>query len=307
MRRFIDSDTEGDLEFVCQKCGTSFWWTVQEQQDCSERGLRAPKRCEKCRAPRRSPRRKSTALVRNDAQPTALMPIVPELPATVLPELPIEFTDRSALFNDIQQLLWEAATPVEYRERTFLEWWRGVDIRAQQIARKMEASRTADELIQQRTTLFGHLQEMITAATDTQLARLRVQVALQQELLKAIELQEEVSRRRATAAERFATEQLNEKVKQKRLSQAFDERPRERPDPAEETVRQHRKSLRLHAQASQAVISDFLSAVEEICENGYALHEKALRIRKILDVFQMSEDELPRRARDILQADEVVR
>jgi hypothetical protein len=232
---------------------------------------------------------------------------VPELPAVVLPELPVEFSDRSALFNDIQQLLWEAAAPIENRQRTFLEWWRGVDIRAAQIARKMEASRTADELVMQRTALFTHLQEMIAAATEAQLARLRAQVALRQEMLNVIELQEGVGRRRTMAAEKFVTERLTEKIRQKRLTDGLNEQPTEKPDPAEETVRQHRKNLRLHARASQAVISDFLSAVEEICENRYALHEKALRIRKILDVFQMSEDELPRRARDILQASEVVR
>lgn len=295
-----------DIELTCVDCDVNFWWTVPEQARCEDRGLAPPKRCRKCRAARKKSRsaKTSAALIRaSNQQSTALAPVSPQLPA--LPELPPEFTDRAALFNDIQQLLWEAAAPIEDRQRNFLEWWQGVDLRAEQLARKMQAASDADELVQQRTTLFEHLQQMIAAATNAELARLRAHVALQQEQLLAIELHEQIQQRRALAAETFVTLQLTERAKQKKLGEAFV--GPEKRDEGEIAVEEHRKKLRLHAKAGQAVISDFLSAIEEICESRYSIQEKSLRIRKVLDVFQMGEDELPRRAREILEASEVVR
>jgi len=313
MKRYIDSDFQGDLELCCTKCGTSFWWPVQEQKQ----GTTAPTLCANCRPVRLKPRRpkKSTALVRTSGeQSTALVPaVLPQLPALpdlpappTLPELPPEFTDRAAFFDDIKRLLRDAEAPIEDRLRTPLEWWRGVDVRAEQLARKMQASQTASELVRHRTALFEHLQQMIAAATNAELARLRAHIALQHEQLRVIELQEELNQRRALAAEKFVTQQLTERAKQRKLLEAFRPEPEE-PDEGEVAIEEHRKRLHLHAKAGQAVISDFLSAVEEICDTRYSLHEKSLRIRKLIDVFQISEDELPRRAREILEASEVVR
>ena len=234
------------------------------------------------------------------AQSTVLATVGPNLPA--LPEFPKEFTDRAALFADIQQLLNEATAAVIPEKASFFQKLFGIDPVAKQLAKKMEAARTADEMVQQRTALFEHLQQMIVAATNAELARLHAHIKLQEAQLRAIELQEQIHQRRGLSGERFQTQQLREHLDQKKLRAAASEGDR---DADEIIIDDHRKNIRSRVKAGQVVLSDFLDAVKQVCDSQFPIHEKALRIRKVLDTFEMGEDALPARAHRILQANEV--
>ena len=119
-----------------------------------------------------------------------------------LPEPPARFTDRASLFADIEQLLNEATTPITDRRRNFFEWLGGIDPRAEQVARKMAAAKTADELTVQRTVLFKHLEQMVQAMADAEVARLEAHVRVQRAQLAALELEDQI--RRAGGAPRCA-------------------------------------------------------------------------------------------------------
>lgn len=291
-----------DVQKTCVDCGANFWWTVGEQEFFEQMGYVPPKRCQDCRAKKKARQayqpETDTALVpaKSGRKSAVLVPRGPQLPA--LPEFPREFTDRASLFADIQQLLGEATAPVMDRRRSFFEWLRGVDVKAEQIARKMQAAHTADDLVQQRTALFEHLQQMIAAATNAELARLHAHIRLQEAQLQAIELQEQINQRRALAGQRFQTQQLREHVEQRRLLQSVEEKPE---DEEQTIIEEHRQTLRAKARSRQKVLSDFLQQIDLICRTRLTVHEKSLRIRAMLDAFEMDEDSLPENARRILK------
>ena len=299
---YANSSVTADLEISCVECPDTFWWTVGEQEFFEEMGYVAPKRCQDCRAKKRARQayqpESSTALVpaKSRRKSTALAPSVPKLPA--LPDFPREFTNRASLFADIQQLLGEATAPVVDRRRSFWEWLGGVDVKAQQIAKKMEAARNADELVRQRTALFEHLQEMIAAATNAELARLEAHIRVQQAQLRALELQEQINQRRGLASQRFQTQQLREHLNQRQLLRAAEEKPE---DEDQTIINDHRRTLNAKARSRQQVLSDFLQQIDLICRTRLTVHEKSLRIRALLDAFEMDEESLPERSRRILR------
>lgn len=291
-----------DIKKTCVEagCGQEFWWTAGEQEYFEDNQLKPPRRCPDCRNKRKARQaQNSTALV--PAQSTAVATRVPNLPA--LPEFPKEFTDRAALFADIQQLLNEATAAVIPQKASFFQKLFGIDPVAKQLAKKMQAARTADDLVQQRTALFEHLQQMVVAATNAELARLQAHIKLQEAQLRALELQEQINQRRALSGDRLTTQQLREHLDQKKLREAVIV---EVKDPDESVIQDHRRNTRSRARAGQAHLSDFLAAVEEVCRRRFSMHEKALRIRKLLDTFEMSEDALPQRARQILESAETI-
>jgi hypothetical protein len=296
---YADSSVLVDLEMQCQDCGNAFWWTAGEQEFFQQRGYAPPKRCKACRdrkKARQSIHQQTSQALVPTRKPMALVPKTPALPA--LPEFPREFTDRAALFADIQELLKEATSPVVERQRTFWEWIRGVDVKSQQIADKMRAASTADELVKQRTRLFQHLQEMIAAATEAELARLQAHIRLQEAQLRAMELHEQIAQRKALAHTRLRTQQIREHADQRKLLKAAEE---ELPGDFEQAeINQHRRTLNAKVHSRQIVLSDFLQQVDRICRSRLTAHEKGLRIRAMLDSFEMNEDALPDEARRIL-------
>lgn len=304
-----------DLERRCAGCNALFWWSAGEQLYYQERDLLPPKRCPQCRDARRrngdvqqqrqpagSPSRNQALVPIKSWRPESacLAKAEPTLPA--LPDIPGAFTNRAALFADIEQLLDEATAPVVARRRSFFEWLGNVDPKAKQLAKKMEAAQTADELAQQRTALFEHLQQMVVAATNADLARMEAQIRLKQAQLRMLELQEQIAQRQSLAAFRLQTQQIRERVDQMQLWASLP-----KADDDQSIISDHRRNLRSRVKAGQGVLSDFLEAIEEVCSGGFSVHEKALRIRKVLDVFEMSEDGLPERARRVLEASEAVR
>ena len=294
------AETEGhldvDIQRTCVDCGQEFWWNLGEQGYFARRGLRSPKRCGSCRGRKKfrtplSARTGQTAdsLVR---QPAARLAVEER----DLPERATQFVNRAELFADLQQLLTDATAPVVARRRTFFEWLSDIDPVAAQLAKKFEAATTADELVRQRTVLLEHLEKMLIAVTNAEVARMDAQVKLLQKQLQVEQLQEQLKHRRHLSQSRLQTRQLEEQVSQQKLHEAVDDDGR--------AGQQHRRRRRAHAAAKRDVLSDFLHEIELICKARVSLHEKALRMRDMLAVFEMGEDSLPEDARWILTAGE---
>jgi hypothetical protein len=55
------------------------------------------------------------------------------------------------------------------------------------------------------------------------------------------------------------------------------------------------------------MLDDFLDEVRSVCGSRASIHERALRLRNLLDVFELDEECLPADARWILQAAERTR
>ena len=152
-----------DIQKTCAHCGQDFWWTVQEQEGFAQRRLRSPKRCPDCRPARKgASARQAHALVRRQPSSTAMS--FPELKQPLITE-------------DIQRLIVEASAPVEDRPRTFSEWCNGEDVREKQLAKKIQAGRTANVLVKQRAEFMASVSEIAKKADDFRHERLEAQLA----------------------------------------------------------------------------------------------------------------------------------
>ena len=262
--------------------------------------------CPSCERLHAESRHADAADVFGDNGPTAqaLVPLsrqtAPQLSQPALPQPPARFTDRASLFADINQLLDEATTPITDRRRTFFEWLRGIDPRAEQIARKMAAAKTADELVVQRTVLFKHLQQMVTAMADAEVATLEAQIKVQQARLVALELEDKINERLALRDVRL---QVQRAVEAKRLREHTETGVSER----ERVLEEHRENRQARLRASDEMLQDFLGEVRQVCDSRASIHERALRLQNLLSVFEMPEDALPADAVWILKASERIR
>lgn len=293
----------GDLQRQCASCGSDYWWTVAEQRRCRQRNLKAPARCPSCRDTRRRAQRtkraRNTSLVRTKSETQTLAPFGQDGASAGA----IQLLDRRALVADLEQLLADAAAPVIERRRTFIEWLRGVDVRATQIAQKMQAARTADEMVRQRTALLKHMHEMFEVATNAQLARLEREIRLREAQLRIQQLENSIQTYPALADSKRRTQGLEDEVRRHRL--AKDLTPEE---PLEQrTVREERRRLNVRSEARQGILSDFLREVDRVCEGPSSVHEKSLRIREVLAAFEMDDESLPEYAARLLRASERLR
>lgn len=300
---YADSSVTVDLELNCVDCGADFWWTAGEQEFFEEKGLHPPKRCGNCRADRRnsgapdkSAPTSSTALVRTQAA-APVSAKCSKRRSTALPAAPALLTDKRALFADLEQILRDATAPVFDRRRTFFEWLRGIDPVSKQFAKKMELARTADEMVQQRTALFEHMQQMMVVATNAQLSRIEAQVRVRQAQLQMLDLDHEIQEKQALKSNRLKTLQLEEQNKQLHLlAQA---QPQEPPD--EKALVEYRRKVRTKATAKQLLISDFLKELQRVYRANVQEAEKALRIRAVLQTYGQEPDALPRDIREFLE------
>ncbi|MDO8496166.1 MAG: hypothetical protein Q7S43_01795, partial [bacterium] len=137
-----------DIQKKCGKCGVSFWLTAAEQTLCHGLKRAAPDCCPACRTTAASGELSSALATFEQIRAGDNTAV-----ATFLP-------DPSAMFQDIQQLLGIACSPIQYRSRTFWEWVRGLDLEDGQIQQKLRAGEQADKLLQQRLVVIRHFQEV---------------------------------------------------------------------------------------------------------------------------------------------------
>jgi hypothetical protein len=273
-----------DLEKVC-KCGRKYWLTAAEQ---AKRPI--PDSCPTCRAASVSTEM-SSAVAKLDQLKTAGDD---KLLAKILP-------DATKLFADIKQLAGEASAPIHVRPRTFWEWLRDVDLRAQEMERKLKAGHYADQLLQQRLALIRHYIEVAKTmhqAKEIALAQYKQELEAHLEVLK---LEEEIAQQQALKDERIKTQQMEEELKQARLRDKINPPPPPVPeDPWKKFIREQLDTVRARAEAKQALISALLDEVRRIYDAKFDDNQKVLQIRAVLEAHKQDFDALPPEVREFI-------
>lgn len=230
-------------------------------------------------------------------------PVEPEIVALAstapLPALSAPELDQPLMTPAIKQLVDEAAAPVVGRRRTLSEWLNDVDIREKQLAHKIQAGRTAVVLVQQRTELIAAVGEMVRTASG-----IRRQIL--EDHLAELRLQDEIVEHVAVRNGRLRTQIALEQERQRQLLEPPAPPP---PQPSERdlVLAEHRQDRLDRAKAGDQMLEDFLREVHLICESRAGIHERALRLRNLLDVFEIDEESMPADARWILRTSEKFR
>ena len=249
-----------DIRKTCAHCGQHYWWTVQEQEDFAQRGLPRPKRCPACRAARnRATVQQAHALVRREPPPTAM----------AFPEL-----QQPLITDDIRQLIGEASAPVVDRGRTFSEWWNDVDVREQQLVKKIQAGRTANILVKQRVEIMKSVNEMAQMAANLRRQKLEAELA-------ELELEDRITERVALRDVRLQTQRALEETRRRKLLQSHESSASTRG----RIINDHRADLRAKAWAHERAVKDLYSLLDEAMHSNAPDYLKAARIRGILGVY----------------------
>jgi hypothetical protein len=220
-----------------------------------------------------------------------------------MPELPIPriLQDRHLLFNDIAALLHEASQPVTTRGKSFMEWLRGIDPQAEHLARKMAAQRNADELVVQRTQLFNHLQQMINAATEAEIAEIRRHVRVRQAYWEAMEAEQASRHQWALREARARTELAEEFVRHQRLLSPA-------PEPAADTqaladpISQERYRRRQITSGKRALIRDCVNEMRHLFDANMDDDERRAHMRAVLDSYEMEVEDMPKYVQRFLRS-----
>src|SRR5262249_54630439 len=152
------------------------------------------------------------------------------------------FPDPALLFGDINELMKRANAPIDYRDPTFWEWIRRVDVVRQQVEQKLQAGSYADQLLKQRLAVIG---QYLETAQKMQEGRSAALAQHQNELraeLESLRLEEEIARVRTVRDQRLTTEKLEETAKQVRLLNEINPPPEppKQKDPAKQVIDDHR-------------------------------------------------------------------
>lgn len=225
--------------------------------------------------------------------------ILPAASSATLPALSAPELDQPLVTPAIKQLVDEAAAPIVDRCRTLSEWFNDVDIREKQLAQKIQAGRTAVVLVQQRTELIAAVGEMVRTASG-----IRRQIL--EDHLAELRLQDEITEHTVLRDGRIRTQIALEQERQRQLLEPPAPPP---PQPFERdlVLAEHRQERLGRAKAGDQMLEDFLREVHLICESRASIHERALRLRNLLDVFEIDEESMPADARWILRTSEKLR
>lgn len=291
---YADSTVICDLELTCAACGNRFWFTAGEQDYFAERGLVQPRRCKACRDARKNGNGQHAPMSSTALVPASASDSLPTIRDVQLPKLPKVFTNKKALFGDIEQLLYEASEPIDYEGPTFTEWLRGIDPVAEQMAHKMWAARSADEMVQQRTALFNHIRQMIDAAAGAELARIEAQLKIRQAQLLNRQLEEAIENHEAMKDQRFGREQLQEAIRHKELQDKLLPPVEEKSDPAEVFASETRGRARVRAKVKADLFSDCLNEMRRLYRSRLERSEKAARMRIVMEEYRVELDTLPK-------------
>ena len=242
----------------CATCGLPFLWTPAEQDVYHANGLTPPRQCPQHRGELQ--RREDTTNALTPARASAAM-AVPEL-------------QQLLVADDVRQLLVESSMRIVDRRRTLGEWYRGADLRQEQIDKKIAAGQAAKTLIGQRVDIMKSASEMVQVAANLRRQKLEAQ-------RDELKLEREIA---ALSGEAEAPRSERERV-----------------------LEEHRENRQARLRASDEMLQDFLGEVRQVCDSRASIHERALRLQNLLTVFEMPEDALPADAVWILKASERIR
>jgi hypothetical protein len=271
-----------DVQRACVRCGESFWWTVEEQEDCERRAVRPLRRCPDCR---------TVSAKTPTSQSLALAPRAPAAAPNVFPGLKQEL-----ITDGIRQLMAEASAPIEYRFPTFSQWWNNENVRQKQIAEKIAAGQAATTLLRQRIDCMALVSEITKRADEFRRERIAAQLADQ-------ELQDQIAERQALREVRLATQCALEAQKHQKLLEPAPTAQSER----ELVLAEYREDRQARTRAGRELLEDFLREVQLVCDSRTSIHARALQLRNVLSAFEMDEESLPADARWILTTAEKLR
>ena len=243
------------------------------------------------RPPRRSRRRKQRS---RDDLPRAVEgrgAIENDTAIMIAPEL-----GEMPLGPDIQQLVERTSALLEDRPQTFFEWWNNVDVVEVQLAKKIEFGRAALVLIKQRTEIMASVGRVMLTSAEQRRHLLETQLA-------STQLEEQIALQHELRDVRRDTQRAIEEGKQRKLL----EPARTRESVREQVVEDRRADLQAQLRAGDQMLRAFLQEVHLICESRASIHERALRLQNLLNVFELGEEALPADAIWILRTSEKLR
>jgi len=211
---------------------------------------------------------------------------------------------------DLQRLLLDASSPIEYRSRSFLEWFNDVDVVNEQLQKKFWAGDAAEALMEQRLEFVDTLMKAARRVEAFHRERLEAE-------LDALKLEDEINELLALRSIRLATKVAQE-VKQYQKALESDrptqEPPRQEAAPPKRTkpvkperervLDELRRDRKARVNAADQMLEDFLREVAIVSGSRASIHERALQIRSLLEVFEQDEESLPGDARWILHVAE---
>jgi len=281
----------------CAVCGAPFSWPPNGSYPGQFDGVDPPTCCLKHRAVIVTPRQMS-------AMPTRQM-----MPTEALARFPD--VQDFLIGDDIQQLTQMASRPLEDRRRTFMEWIKGIDPRDEQLRVKFAAGRLANDLMEQRVTLVETLMEVARRADAFRRERLEAE-------LTTLKLEDEIEDYHSLRELRRAMKLEAAAQEYQRLIEAG--RPKPAPakvepaqvaapvvDERERVLGEFRRDRQARLDGVDQMLQDFLREVHFICGSRASVHERALRLRQLLDIFELDEDTLPSDAQWLLRAAERMR
>lgn len=197
---------------------------------------------------------------------------------------------------DIRSLVDRAFAVMSNRKRTFLEWLRGVDLRAEQMFQKLTAAQDAQTLLEQRRQLIERLSYVFDAGTT--LRHKQLQAALEEVRLKS-----EIAEQIALTGSRIRTLLAAEQSQQQKLLEQH-ARPLSRREQRQQVIDDHREELRSRSTARRVALADVRGEVNRIMDSAVDDAQAAYEIREVLQSYGLSEDALPKAVQRFLKTAE---
>jgi hypothetical protein len=237
--------------------------------------------------------------------------------AAPMPDKSTQFTDVTALFADLHQLLAQVGAPLSPLQ-TVWDWWQRIG--GENSPRgKLEKAEWANLLVKQKTALMENLKAAAMAAIDLQrvqdaagrqvlqddVERERASIELLKLRAEQLRLEEGIAQQQALRDERIQTQRLEEIRKQFKLLNEIEPRPAPLPatpaDAVKQAIGDHRQQFKAKATAKQLVISDFLRELQKVFRANLEDPVKAVRIRAVLEAYKQEVEALPKEIRQFVE------
>jgi hypothetical protein len=210
---------------------------------------------------------------------------------------------KQKFFQDISELLERGIKPVDATPVGFWEAFsEGGEEKAleRRRAHNMKVVAQADTLIVQRRDVFRHIQEMLIAAGSVQHAEVDLKAQALESRLRLLRLENELKEEQQLAAMKLETARLEQEAAQVRARETINPQKAE-PKTEEDPLDAHRRERRARVRAETERLNDFFEELTDMCRQVAANADRAPRIRKLMTIFEVSEEEVPEWARRILE------
>lgn len=294
-----------DILKTCASCGQRYWWTAQQRQEYAAQGLPAPTQCSVC-CPVAYPEPSNDEDQGGDEDQEQALELYEEqdndqdgggqslvawnqTAPMIVTHLPSDIVTA-----DVQHLVNEAFADFDDRQRTFLEWLQGVDLRGQRMAQKLGASHDAQALIDEQQKIVDKLTHLSQSRSnlrrqelDAMLAELNVQAQIMEKLM--------------LTGPRLRTLQMLEMQRQQALLPAPVQPTLPEPSHYQQIVGEHLEEVQAKSGARRAAIRACRAEVRDIMDDGDLSDEEgAYEVRAILEAYGLPDIALPKSVQKFL-------